>query len=301
MAQINLSNLSPHHNVWEKHRANADIISDFYRQGQGSFKRYAHRMRDCAKFLEFCLVPESTEDLLESKLSYARFCRVRHCPICQWRRSLMWKARAYKVIPQVVADYPKSRWLFITLTVQNCPLQELRTTLNWMNRGFKRLTELKAWPAKGWVKSVEVTKGKDGESAHPHFHVLAMVPPSYFSHGYIAKAKWGQLWQKCLRIDYTPVLHVSAIAKSDDPMVIIPEILKYQVKESDLVANREWFLELTRQLHQTRGVAVGGVLRQYMRQMELEHKQRISQEGDEVDDENVSFTWKRELGMYIAE
>lgn len=94
---------------------------------------------------------------------------------------------------------------------------------------------------------------------------------------------------------------MSAIAKSDDPTVIIPEILKYQVKESDLVANREWFLELTRQLHQTRGVAVGGVLRQYMRQMELEHKQRISQEGDEVDDENVSFTWKRELGMYIAE
>lgn len=30
-------------------------------------------------------------------------------------------------------------------------------------------------------------------------------------------------------------------------MVIIPEILKYQVTESDLVASREWFLDLTRQ------------------------------------------------------
>jgi hypothetical protein len=29
-------------------------------------------------------------------LSASRFCRVRTCPVCQWRRSLMWKAKAYQ-------------------------------------------------------------------------------------------------------------------------------------------------------------------------------------------------------------
>jgi plasmid rolling circle replication initiator protein Rep len=123
----------------------------------------------------------------------------------------MWKAKAYKILPQVIADYPKSRWLFITLTVKNCYVNELRETLNWMNKAFKRLTELKIWPAKGWVKSVEVTKSKDNISAHPHLHILAMVQPSYFSHGYISHGKWIELWQQCLRIDYQPVVHVSAI------------------------------------------------------------------------------------------
>ncbi|MCC5641510.1 protein rep [Nostoc sp. CHAB 5824] len=42
------------------------------------------------------------------------------------------------------------------------------------------MTELKAWTAKGWVKSTEVAKGKDRVLAHPHLHILAMLPLSYF-------------------------------------------------------------------------------------------------------------------------
>lgn len=214
----------------------------------------------------------------------------------------MWKAKAYKILPHVVADYPRYRWLFITLTVKNCQVEELRTTLDAINRAFKRLTELKAWPAKGWVKSVEVTKGRDGISAHPHLHILAMVAPSYFSHGYLSKVKWVALWQQCLRIDYEPILDIRAIAKQHDPKVIIPEILKYQVKEPDLVANREWFLELTRQLHNTRAVAIGGVLRKYMQELEEEPEDLIGkdEETDEIDEGSLSFRWQRESKKYLS-
>ncbi|MFN6483572.1 MULTISPECIES: protein rep [unclassified Nostoc] len=38
-------------------------------------------------------------------------------------------------------------------------------------------------------------------------------------------------------------------------------MLKSQVKESDLMGDKEWFLELTRQLHKSRAIAVGGILR----------------------------------------
>lgn len=183
----------------------------------------------------------------------------------------------------------------ITLTVKNCQIQQLRQTLDEINKAFKRLTELKAWPAKGWIKSIEVTKGKDTISAHPHLHILAMVQPSYFTHGYISHAKWVTLWQNCLRIDYPPVLHISAIAKHHDPTQLIPEILKYQVKESDLVADKEWFLELTRQMHQTRAIAVGGLLRYYMRELEEENQDLIgkSEEIDEVDKPTLCVRWER--------
>ena len=209
---LRLSEVSQIGKTWDKHRANADKVSNYYAStGEGCFNRYARRVRMCSELLEFRLVSQS-EGSFKFKLSDARFCRVRHCPVCQWRRSLMWKAKAYKILPQVVADYPKYRWLFVTLTVKNCSIEELRVTLDWMNKAFKRLTELKAWSAKGWVKSIEVTKGRDGVSAHPHLHILAMVPPSYFSHGYLSHAKWVALWQQCLRVDYQPVIHVSAIA-----------------------------------------------------------------------------------------
>ncbi|AFZ24206.1 plasmid rolling circle replication initiator protein [Cylindrospermum stagnale PCC 7417] len=301
---LSLTEVSPIGKTWEKHRNNADQVSEYYaKSGDDAFNEYAWRLRTCSDWLEFRLVPAESTDILNFKLANARFCRVRHCPVCQWRRSLMWKAKAYKVLPQVVTDYPKYRWLFITLTVRNCKISELRENLNEINKAFKRLTELKAWPAKGWVKSIEVTKGKDGVSAHPHLHILAMVQPSYFSHGYLSQARWVSLWQQCLRIDYQPVMDVRAVAKNHDPQKLIPEILKYQVKESDLLGDREWFLELTRQLHKTRAIAVGGILRHYMRELEEKNQDLIgeNEETDEVEGGSLSFRWDRRLQKYKIE
>ncbi|MEH2286089.1 protein rep [Nostoc sp.] len=299
-----LTEVSPIGKIWDKHRANTDKVLHYYAKAdEHYFQQYAWRIRTCSELLKFQLVPDESEAILKLKLSDARFCRVRHCPVCQWRRSLMWKARAYKILPQVVTDYPNHRWLFITLTVRNCQIKELRENLDSMNKAFKRFTELKAWPAKGWVKSTEVTKGRDGISAHPHLHILAMVPSSYFSHGYLSHAKWVALWQQCLRIDYHPMIYISAIAKHHNLSLLIPEILKYQVKESDLVADREWFLELTRQLHKTRAIAVGGILRQYMRELEEKNQDLIdeSEEIDEVDEESLYFRWERKLQRFNIE
>ncbi|MCP6759139.1 MAG: protein rep [Fischerella sp. CENA71] len=301
---LDLSDVSPIGKIWEKHRTNADKISNYYASaGEGCFNRYAWRIKMCSEMLEFKLESELSDDIPQLKLLDARFCRVRHCPVCQWRRSLMWKAKAYKILPEVVANYPKYRWLFITLTIKNCHIEELRLTLDGMNKAFKRLTELKVWRVKGWVKSVEVTKGRDDVSAHPHLHILAMVSPSYFSHAYISHAKWVELWQQCLRVDYQPVVHVSAIAKHHDPKVLIPEILKYQVKESDLIADKEWFLELTRQLHKTRAIAVGGILRQYMRELKEKNQNLIDENeaNDEVNERSFFFKWERKLQKYKNE
>ncbi len=129
---------------------------------------------------------------------------------------------------------------------------------------------------------------------------LLMVKPSYFGVGYLSQERWENLWQQSLRVDYKPICHVRAIAKQHSPTVIVPEILKYQCKASDLVANREWFLELTRQLHKTRAVSVGGVLRGYMKALEQEPEDLIGEDekGEIVDEGHLFFGWRREQKKY---
>lgn len=289
-----LSNLSPRDKPWDKHKKNADTIGHYY--DFGGQNSYSSRVRLCASRLSFRLVPDGEQGLLKLKLHSALFCRVRLCTVCQWRRSLRWKAKAYEALPKVIEAYPKYRWLFVTLTMKNCALTELRETLSYMNRAFKRLTELKAFPGEGWIKSVEITRGKDGQSAHPHIHCLMMVKSTFFSSGYLSKKRWIELWQQCLRVDYKPILDVQAVKPHRSPVALLSEVLKYQTKESDLVSNPEWFLEYSEQVKKTRAVSVGGVLRDYFKALEEEPEDLIGSEESnekEPDEGHLYFTWRR--------
>ncbi len=288
-----LSELSPRDRSWDKHRHSADLVADLYR-GNIAFDTYAQRMDSCAQILDFKLVPDLDLGELQLKLSAAHFCRVPQCPVCQSRRSLMWKARALRVLPLVVRDYPNHRWLFLTLTQKNCSVNELRETVLGMNKSFARLTKLKRWAVEGWIKSLEVTRGEDG-SAHPHFHCLLMVSPSYFRHNYLNYDEWSELWQRSARLDYKPQVHVRAVAKDCDPTVLIPEILKYSVKESDLYKSKEFLLGITEQLYKIRRVSVGGILRSYMKKLEEEPEDLIGKNEEnenEVDEGHLYFEWK---------
>lgn len=295
--ELALSDVSPRDKPWDKHRAFADRAALLYAGSE--FQRYSDRINFCSEFLKFGLVSDDDETL-KLKLRAARFCRVRHCPVCQWRRSLMWKAKAYKVLPRIVEQYPKHRWLFLTLTQKNVPITELRQTLTEMNRAFQRLVQLKAFPAIGWLRSTEVTRGRDGK-AHPHFHCLLMVAPGYFSgKNYIKQAEWVEMWRKSMRLDYDPVLDVQAVKQGKQPMELVPELLKYCTKESDLVADREWFLELTRQMKKMRSIATGGVLKEYLRDLEEEPEDLIGESDtpEGQDEASLCFGWERQKKRY---
>jgi plasmid rolling circle replication initiator protein Rep len=293
-----LSDLSERDKPWDKHRANCDTTANYYKGSE--FDRYAERMNECSGLLDFRLVPEAKDGVYRLKLAAARFCRVRHCPVCQWRKSLMWKAKAYKILPGVIKKYPNYRWLFVTLTVKNCEITKLRDTLTWMNKSFKRLSELKVFPAEGYIKTTEVTRGKNPPgSAHPHFHVLMLVRSSYFGVNYLSQAKWVEMWRKSLRVDYKPILDVQALKPNDSLVGLLAEVIKYSVKESDLTADREWFLELTRQLHRTKAIAVGGILREYMRELEAEPDDLVGEDNEsEVDEGHLFFNWRRPEKKY---
>jgi plasmid rolling circle replication initiator protein Rep len=116
-----LSDISPKDKPWDKHRGFADTIQSHYNGSK--FDRYSQRISFCSQLLEFGL-KAAEDETIQLKLRSAKFCRVRHCPVCQWRRSLMWKAKAYQILPKIVSKYPTHRWLFMTLTQKNVPITD---------------------------------------------------------------------------------------------------------------------------------------------------------------------------------
>lgn len=306
-----LSDVSPRHKPWDVHRGEADDVTEVY--GGSPIQRhhhYAERVANCSQVLEFARDPPTEHGKQKLKLKHVWFCRVRHCPVCQWRRSLMWQVRIYQALPLLIADYPETRFLFLTLTIKNCQINQLRHTLLMMAKAWQRLSQLQVWPAIGWVRSVEITRGRDG-SAHPHYHCLLMVPPAYFKADYLKQNNWAELWQHSLRINYRPVVDVRVVRperRLSSGRVVpaswnmwgaVVEILKYAVKPSDMVRDHRWFLTLVDEVHKTRAVAIGGVLKKYIRERKKENL--LSEPGEEQLEEEIEqlfFKWRQQIRRY---
>jgi len=309
---VYLSDQSPQDKPWDIHRYQADQVQRIYAQAE-KFERYAQRIGKCSGVLRFAWFL-SAEGEARLRLGGAQFCRCRYCPVCQWRRALMWQARFYQALPALLSAYPTHRWLFLTLTVQNPPVGCLRETLGDMTKAFKRLTDRTVWHyVDGFLRTTEVTLpgGELGHHyAHPHFHILLMVKPSYFTGGgYVKQARWSEVWKECLRADYQPVVHVQAVKPNKrkstaiEPIeetgiqTAIQETLKYSVKPSDMVKNGEWFRTVTEQTHKLRFVASGGLLKDILKsETSITEEDMLLKDGEKEDAEsvglgNVFFNW----------
>lgn len=324
-----------------------------------SFEKYSVKIEKCGSWLRF--VQDSDGKL---KLVDARFCKVPNCSMCQQRRAMKWRAKFLTLVPQIREKYPTHKFLFLTLTIRNCDIEVLRDTLTRLNGSFKRLSELKRFPMDGLVKSVEVTRawdcyhkgtflGRHGtrwivkweyknkskldlqptSEVHPHLHVCGLVPASYFSTGYISQQEWTELWQQSLRVDYKPIVHITAVKFKNKEKGILSELentptaeenrmlramcetLKYTVKESDLIgsccqddeANATWLKLMTQQLYKARKVEYKGTLKEIGKELEAAYNDDnlidIKDEKDESDkDPNLKelvFVWMKRIEKYV--
>jgi plasmid rolling circle replication initiator protein Rep len=302
-----LADRSPRDKPWDTHRGQASDVQDIYASAS-EFEAYANRLDRCSGLLRFGRVVNTDTGEIGLTLREAQFCRVRHCPVCQWRRSLMWQARFYQALPKIIDDHPRARWIFLTLTIRNCEIGSLAATLKAMNSAWQRLKDRKEFAhVAGWIRTTEVTRGADG-SAHPHFHALLMVKPSYFKgEGYVSQARWADAWARSLRVDYTPVVDVRTVKPKGDVTDVasylrgaVSETLKYSVKPDDMTSDPDWFLELTRQCHKKRFIATGGALKDVLRVDEESDDDLIVEgDGDADDGSRVAFGW-RESSRYYA-
>jgi plasmid rolling circle replication initiator protein Rep len=299
-----LTAYSPHDKPWDIHKGQSDDVAAIYRQDQ-TFRRLAERINGCSGQLLFSRNTNQETGESTLKLRGARFCRVRNCPVCQWRRSLMWRARFFQALPQLQSEHPTARWLFATFTVRNCPITDLRATLADMNRAWNRLILRPEFSAvTGWIRTTEVTRGKDG-SCHPHFHCLLMVAPSYFNgRCYVTQNRWRELWQSVMRLDYPPVIDIRTVKGNGDGIhKAVCETLKYSVKPSDMTDDPAWFLEYTRQTHKLRFIATGGVLKKILKADKPETNEDLllgdtPADTPETDEPLLRFDWNKSTRKY---
>lgn len=297
-----LTDYSPEESKWDYHRNSVDKISYFYQfSNSRSHNKLATRMDNCANLLQYLWEQnfETGENYLS--LKNASFCRVRLCPVCQWRRSMAWRARMFLRLPSLLRQHPDYSFLFLTLTVKNCEIGELDKTITHMNEAFRHLFRLKALkPIKGYIRSTEVTKS--GEmGAHPHFHCILAVDKTYFAgKNYLSNQKWAELWKQSLKADYQPVVDIRKIKVQGGRLEskAIIETLKYSTKIESLVESKDWFLIYSDQIIKKRFLATGGCFKNFLKESASNAEMIGENEEEEDDSEYLFFGWNDYFRKY---
>ena len=229
----------------------------------------AARLRECGKFLMFRVYADGTR-----KLDKMASCRVRLCPICTWRRSLVNFANNMQIVQYVQAQQPRG-WLLGTFTLRRCTGAELAQQIDLIMYAYKKLllnTRVKA-AVKGAYRGVEITHdcnqyitpdlwqrkrdyfvsrglqigdaNPQFDTYHVHIHVIFDVTISYFKNKvYLTQADWAAAWQQAAGVDYTPVVDIRRIQPKDGNSIAgaIAEVSKYATKSADYLQPEDWDL-----------------------------------------------------------
>lgn len=219
---------------------------------------YADRAAKIAQCGTFLRLQEAGEggglQLVASNL-----CRLRLCPMCEWRRSL----RRYLALA-AAADYLGSScaWLHVVLTIRNCSGADLGSTITSLYRrytAFWRTGLSRDWL--GYYRGLEVTYNAARDDYHPHLHLLVAVKPGYFSgRGYITQAVLQERWGG-----------IAYVSRVRDLGQGIAEVVKYACKPLHLDGNLDAVTAagvydiLARALHGRRMVQTGGCVKDALR------------------------------------
>ena len=288
---------------WKEHKMHNEYLAMAYDDIDPA---KAIRLRDCATSLSFDVTSDGGK-----RLATANFCRVRLCPMCQWRRSIKTFGQTMEVL-QALGD--KWRYIFLTLTLRNCQPEELDATMALVLSGWNRLSQTKEYKAAvhGHMRTLEVTHNLEDDTYHPHIHALLAVRPSYFKHKtYIKQDRWTELWQRSARLDYTPIVYVER-CKGTQPHQIA-EAAKYAVKSGDYIIPDDWQLTvetvrlLDKVLANRRFVAWGGIMADVRRQLRLDDTEdgdlvHVDKDQDKPDKAHrVYYSWASGYNQYIRE
>ena len=277
----------------EKKLLSLDIVDKY----QYFHKGKAQDMIDCGRILFFNRQEHQVTQDQRMKLDQMYTCKDRFCPFCTWRKTRKLGLQSYQVLEAIQA-LESVRYMMLTLTVKNPKTDDLRSTVRDMMKGFNRLFKYKRVSTSilGHLRALEVHPQKtDNTKAHPHFHVLLIVPARYFQIGsdlYIPQKDWQHLWKKAMKLDYAPSVDIRAIKpKNDsaDPLAsLIAEVVKYPVKSTDMSAlSQELFEIFVTQMKGIRNLGYGGVFKEYRKILNL----------DDVEDGDLvhEFTEKEEV------
>ena len=317
---------------WRVHHRDGLMLAEVYEsmaeltaeQPDNNAAKYldkARRLTQCASFAEFEKLPSG-----ELRLHDSSFCRVRLCPMCQWRRSLKLGAQVRQVVERANADRIKEtgvplRWLMVTLTVRNVEGPDLGAEIDRLHKALNNMAKCKQWRAAvvGWLRATEVTHNSKADTYHPHMHLLLCVSPSYFrGRGYITQKGWQSMWAHYAGTDYEPVVDVRAIKPADGGRLAdLPageqaaamgkacaEVSKYAAKPADYIVPQDWAASmqavtvLDAMLNKRRMTSWGGILKTIAKGLQLDDPEN----GDlvHIDETTSADETAEELAHYVA-
>lgn len=285
----------------------------------------AARLRECGKFLTYRVYADGTKHL--DRMSS---CRVRLCPICTWRRSLVNFANNIAICRYVEQQQPRG-WLLCTFTLKRCSADQLNGQIDRILYAYKKLmlnTRVKK-AVKGSYRGVEIThdveeyitpetmrrRGKSlkkqglhvgdlnptFDSYHVHIHAIFSVNISYFKNNvYLNADDWTAAWQQAADVDYTPIVNVKRIKPDATGSIAgaVGEVSKYATKENDIIVPHDWDLTvetvkvLDKALANRRFVSYGGELLKAKRALSLQDADKADLTHIGTDEPDSGETYK---------
>lgn len=278
------------------------------------------RLFDLEHCADTLLFAENAEG--KKKLKSANFCRLRLCPMCQWRRSLKMFGQVQTITDKILERDKSTRFLFATFTVKNVDAENLETCINILNNKFLYLVSRNKTfaPAKklkqnllGYLKAVEVTYNTKDKTYHPHLHVIFAVKSTFFKNkqNYMTKKEWIELWQQALGVDYKPQTDIKVIKSGTAKAVA--EVAKYPVKTAPILKLDddeavEVLKTLTLSLNKKRFVSYGGIFKTIKQELKLQDvetdKDLVNTDIEQQERFNavtaVLFKYNFKFGLYIC-
>lgn len=268
-------------------------------------------IKNCSNYLVFKQIEDGNKKLID-----ARFCRLRLCPMCTWRRTKKVFAQLGKIVNEINKDKERE-YIFLTLTCKNVQGDELKQQIKDLLQAFKKMIDGNSRIKKinkGYFRGLEVTRNNENGTYHPHLHVIICVNKSYFTDKtYIKQKEWCEIWQHYLKLDYVPNVDVRKTTKTYKS---IAELSSYTVKPKDIILDSDEKTDanvvvLQHALHRVRLVGMGGLFKEYHKKLNLDDITKddvdlINTDAETTDDSLATeillkFKWKVGYNNYILE
>lgn len=283
---------------WETHKDSATKLADSY--GRLGLHGKANRVDSCGNYLVFARADEGL------RLQHAKFCKIRLCPMCAWRRSLKIFAQTSKIMDCYDRLNPTHKYIFLTLTCRNVTGDMLAGQIDQLVTAWRNLAKSDVFKrhVNGWFRVLEVTHNLQADTYHPHYHCILAVSNSYFKgQCYMSQAKWVQLWRDCMGIDYDPIVDVRLLRGGKSG---VAEASKYAAKPTDyLITDDNYNVDtvqtdravavLDNALHKRRLVAYGGEFKCLHKALDLDD----AETGDLIHTDNDSVRADVGQALYI--
>lgn len=286
-------------------RNQAPVIASAYAlSNDEGMQKKVPKLLECGTFVSGDIVQEAGGDK-HLKITHANFCKVRLCPMCQWRRGAKNQAQMIQVLDHLNRKHDHQiRYVFITLTVPNPSADMLRLTIDRMQQGwhtmvhdFRKLRK----SMRGFYRALEITHNPRTGTYHPHFHAVVAVDADYFTNPdkYISHDELLDAWRYAMADDRITQVDIRAYKGASLKQIMkgVQESCKYICKPAGLLdpSDMDRTAVVVETVHlaiqRRRLLAYGGIIAEARRELGL-----TSVEGKDADLNDASTGTATKLG-----